>query len=68
MKWGEVKVLLKIKIRNYSLPKSPRIFDVTVNEEGKIQRYDVQNIKGCIYIDDTEVKRQIKEALENKVG
>lgn len=56
---------MKVQIRNYNLPKAPRVFDVTVNEDGEIQRYDMQNIKGCIYIDDEEVKKQIKEALKN---
>ena len=56
---------MKVQIRNYSLPKSPRVFDVTVNEDGEIQRYDMQNIKGSIYIEKKKKKKQIKEALEN---
>ncbi len=59
---------MKVQIRNYNLPKSPRVFDVTVNEDGEIQRYDMQNIKGCIFIDDEDVKKQIKEALKNRAG
>lgn len=58
----------KIPIRNHALPKSPRVFDVTVNEDGEILRYDLQNIKGSIFIDDAEVKKQIKEALQEKAG
>ena len=58
----------KIQIRNHNLPKSPRVFDVTVNEDGEILRYDMQNIRGCVFIEDAEVKRQIQEALENKTG
>ena len=55
----------KIPIRNPKLPKNPRVFDVTVNEDGHILRYDIQNITGCIYVDANDVKRQIKEALMN---
>ncbi len=58
----------KIPIRNHALPKSPRVFDVTVNDDGEILRYDLQNIKGSIFIDDAEVKKQIKEALQKKAG
>lgn len=53
----------KIQIRNKALPKNPRVFDVTVNEQGEIIRYDVQNIVGALYIDTKEVKRQIRDAL-----
>ena len=56
-------MLKKIPIRNKELPKSPRVFDVTVNEAGEIVRYDMKNIKGAVYIDEKEVKKQIKEAL-----
>nr|WP_288829801.1 hypothetical protein [uncultured Clostridium sp.] len=56
----------KIPIRNCDLPKAPRVFDVTVDENGDILRYDMQNIKGSIFIDDKEVKRQIREALTEK--
>lgn len=58
----------KIPIRNHALPKSPRVFDVTVNDDGEILRYDMQNIKGSLFIDDAEVKRQIQEALAQKAG
>lgn len=57
----------KISIRNPLLPKTPRVFDVTVNEKGEILRYDMQNIKGSIFIDDAEVKKQIHEALTDRV-
>lgn len=60
-------MIKKIPIRNRYLPKTPRVFDVTVNENGDILRYDMQNIKGSIFIDNTEVKRQIQEALTEKV-
>ncbi len=56
----------KIPIRNHDLPKTPRVFDVTVDENGDILRYDMQNIKGSIFIDNNEVKRQIHEALTEK--
>ena len=61
-------MIQKIKIRNRNLPKEPRVFDVTVNEDGEILRYELQNIKGSIYVDDADVKKQIKEALENRAG
>ena len=57
----------KISIRNPQLPKTPRVFDVTVDENGDILRYDMQNIKGSMFIDDIEVKKQIKDALIEKV-
>ena len=53
----------KISIRNYLLPKGPRVFDVTVDENGEIIRYEMQNIKGALFVDGAEVKRQIQEAL-----
>ncbi len=56
----------KVIIRNTTLPKSPRVFDVTVDENGQILRYDMQNIKGNIFIDNVEVKKQIEEALTEK--
>ena len=56
----------KIPIRNRDLPKTPRVFDVTVDENGDILRYDMQNIKGSIFIDNNEVKKQIQEALTEK--
>lgn len=56
----------KITIRNPQLPKKPRVFDVTVDENGDILRYDMQNIKGALYVDDIEVRRQIQEALTEK--
>ena len=57
----------RISIRNPELPKSPRVFDVTVDEDGKILRYDMQNIRGAIYVNEDEVMKQIKEALSTKV-
>ena len=56
----------KVQIRNRKLPKEPRVFDVTVNDEGDILRYDMQNIKGSIFVDDKDVKEQINEALAKK--
>ena len=53
----------KVKIRNRKLPKEPRVFDVTVNDKGDILRYELQNIKGNIFIDDEDVREQINEAL-----
>lgn len=52
-----------VTIRNMHLPKKPRVFDVTVNNRGDILRYDMQNIKGNLFIEDCEVQKQIKEFL-----
>ena len=57
-------MIKKIPIRNYDMPKAPRIFDVTVDENGNIERYEIQNIKGFLYIDQNEVVRQINEFLK----
>lgn len=57
-----------IEIRNTSLPKCPRVFDVTVDENGDVIRYDMQNIRGRIFIEEKEVKRQINEALAENMG
>lgn len=48
------------------LPKKPRVFDVTVNSKGEILRYDIQNIKGNLFIEDVEVHQQIMAALAEK--
>lgn len=54
---------MKVSIRNRKLPKEPRVFDVTVDEKGDILRYDMQNIKGSMYVDTNDVREQIQEAL-----
>ena len=59
---------IRIPIRNYKLPKKPRVFDVTVNENGEILRYDLQNIKGTVYIDEYNVNEQIKDFLKKNIG
>lgn len=59
-------MIRKISIRNRTLPKNPRVFDVTVNEQGEILRYDMQNIKGCVFVDKKDVELQIREALHMK--
>ena len=55
-----------VTIRNMQLPKKPRVFDVTVNSKGEILRYDIQNIKGNLFIEDVEVHQQIMAALAEK--
>ncbi len=60
-------MIQKISIRNCNLPNSPRVFDVTVDDNGKIIRYDMQNIRGRVFIEDVEVKKQIQKALKRKV-
>lgn len=57
----------KIPIRNRKLPKAPRVFDVTVNDEGEILRYEMQNIRGSLYVEEEEVKKQIDEALNKTI-
>lgn len=57
---------MRIPIRNPELPKAPRVFDVTVDEKGEILRYDMQNIRGAVYVNEDEVRRQIKEALSTE--
>jgi len=54
---------MKVSIRNRKLPKEPRVFDVTVDEKGDILRYDMQNIKGSMFVDTKDVREQIQEAL-----
>ena len=41
-----------------------RVFDVVINSLGEIQRYETQNIKGCVFVDETEVRRQIQDFLD----
>lgn len=53
----------RVAIRNYDLPKHPRVFDVVVTEEGDIIRFEIKNIKGTLYINAEEIHRQISEAL-----
>ena len=65
-KGGELQMITKIPIRNPQLPKTLRVLDVTVNENGDIIRYDMQNIKGTLFIDQAEVKKQIQAALKEK--
>lgn len=60
------KMKQKIIIRNRNLPKKPRVFDVTVNENGDIIRYDMQNIKGSVFVDSKDVRQQIQEALSKR--
>mgnify|MGYP003269877924 FL=1 len=55
-----------VTIRNMQLPKKPRVFDVTVNSKGEILRYEIQNIKGNLFIEDVEVHQQIMAALAEK--
>ena len=57
---------IRVSIRNRKLPKNPRVFDVTVNKQGKILRYDLQNIQGSLFVEDCDVRQQIQEALMTK--
>ena len=67
MNMGKTKNI-KIPIRNRELPKSPRVFDVTVDEVGHILRYDMQNIRGSAYVSSEDVNRQIQEYLAKKIS
>ncbi|WP_286153113.1 hypothetical protein [Sporofaciens musculi] len=53
----------RVTIRNRSIPKQPRVFDVIVDESGDIIRYELQNIRGAMFVDMCDVLLQIKEAL-----
>lgn len=53
----------RVIIRNRSIPKQPRVFDVIVDESGDIIRYELQNIRGAMFVDMCDVLLQIKEAL-----
>ena len=57
-----------IPIRNHSLPRSPRVFNVIVNDNGEILRYEIKNIKGTLFIDEHDVREQIKEFLQKNIG
>ena len=52
-----------IAIRNAD---AKRLFDVQVDETGKILDYEVKNEKGKFKISDEEVKKHINENLKNK--
>lgn len=54
---------MRVTIRNRNVPKSPRIFDVIVDSDGNIIRYELQNIKGSLFVDMDDVVLQIQEAL-----
>lgn len=58
--------MMVIPIRNYALQKYPRVFDVTIDDNGEIVKYEMQNIKGSVYIDNAEVQRQIQKAMNQK--
>lgn len=56
--------MFKVPIYNEELPKHPRVFDVVVNDLGEIQRYETQNIRGSVFVDEKEVRRQIQNFLD----
>ena len=53
-----------VSIRN---AESQRLFDVNVDDEGKIIDYEVKNEKGKFRISGQEVKKQIAEKLKKKL-
>ena len=55
--------MIRVTIRNRSIPKKPRVFDVIVDDAGQIIRYEIQNIQGMVYVDMKDVVLQIMEAL-----
>jgi hypothetical protein len=55
--------MMRVTIRNRNIPKCPRIFDVIVDTEGNIIRYELQNIRGSVFVDMDDVRVQIQEAL-----
>lgn len=54
---------MRVTIRNRNIPKCPRVFDVIVDVEGNIIRYELQNIRGSVFVDMDDVRLQIQEAL-----
>ena len=54
---------MRVTIRNRNIPKCPRIFDVIVDTEGNIIRYELHNIRGSVFVDMDDVRVQIQEAL-----
>ena len=60
--------MVKIPIRNRKLPNNPRVFDVTVNDEGNIIQYEMKNIRGTLVIDEDDVRRQISETLAKQIN
>lgn len=54
---------MRVTIRNRNIPKCPRIFDVIVDIEGNNIRYELQNIRGSVFVDMDDVRVQIQEAL-----
>lgn len=54
----------KVQIRDRKRPKTPRIFDVTVDERGNILRYDIQNLRGAFSVDGEDVRGQIRTAIQ----
>lgn len=53
-----------VSIRN---AESKRLFDVNVDDEGKIIDYEVKNEKGKFRISGQEVKKQIDAKLKKKL-
>ena len=53
-----------VSIRN---AEAKRLFDVNVDDEGKIIDYEVKNEKGKFRISGQEVKKQIDEKLKKKL-
>ena len=59
-------MMIRVQIRNYESPKCSRIFDVVINEDGDILRYEFQNIKGFVSVSEAEVRRQINNFLKTR--
>ena len=53
-----------VPIRSICGTKRKRIFNVEVDEEGRILQYETQNIQGSVSITDEEVRLQIDEYLD----
>lgn len=56
--------MIRVPIRNRRIPKAPRVFDVIVDDTGNIIRYEIQNIRGTVFIDMQDVLYQIQQALK----
>lgn len=54
-----------IPIRNTRQKNRPRVFDVVVDNKGKILKIKIQHIKDKVEVDMNDVQKQIEEQLKN---
>lgn len=56
-------MIWRIPIYNQDIPKPRRVFDVDADETGQVLRYYMQNIRGCVYVENADVNRQVSEYI-----